>query len=141
MVEREPKLFRNWEPYMKARQVMASAILFRSHGWADWKIGHAKLFGILLWDFETKKRWKFKYSDTLRKGGYHRTHNYRLLQKLMENDLLKKEGKGYYSLGFRDLTMIKKLLAILKTMDEFENENISTKVVENPKALHCRAGF
>jgi hypothetical protein len=117
MVEREPKLFKNWEPYMKARQVMASAILFRSHGWGDWKIGHAKLFGILLWDFETKKRWKFKYSTTLKMAGYQRTHNYRLLNKLVEKNLLQKEGDGYYSFAPEELDLMKRVVLVIKELD------------------------
>ena len=141
MVEREPKLFRNWEPYMKARQVMASAILFRSHGWADWKIGHAKLVGILLWDFETKKRWKFKYSTTLRMGGYRRTHNYRLLKKLVKHGLLQKEGNGYYSFRSKDLDLIKKLMVVMREMDAFSHADVSTEVMEDSKTLHCRAGL
>ena len=141
MVEREPKLFRNWEPYMKSRQVMASAILFRSHGWADWKIGHAKLFGILLWDFETKKRWKFKYSTTLRMGGYRRTHNYRLLKKLVKHGLLRKEGNGYYSFGSKDLDLINRLMVVMREMDTFGHADVSTEVMEDSKTLHCRPGL
>ena len=138
MVEREPKLFRNWEPYMKARQVMASAILFGSHGWGDWKIGHAKLVGILLWDFETKKRWKFKYSTTLKMAGYQRTHNYRLLNKLVEKNLLQKEGDGYYSFGSKDLDLIKRLMVVMREMDTFRHGDVSTEVMEDSKTLHCR---
>ena len=141
MVEREPKLFRNWEPYMKARQVMASAILFRSHGWGDWKIGHAKLIGILLWNFETKKRWKFKYSTTLRTGGYRRTHNYRLLDKLVKNGLLQKEGNGYYSFAFRDLDSIKRLMVVMREMDAFRHGDVLMEVVQDSKTLHCRRGL
>ena len=141
MVDREPKLFKNGNPYMKARQVMASAIIFRSHGWADWKIGHAKLFGILLWDFETKKRRKFKYSTTLRRGGYRRTHNYRLLEKLVKNGLLEKEGNGYYSFASKDLNLIKRLVVVMKEMDMFNHGAVSTEVVEDFKTLHCERGL
>lgn len=98
---------------------MASAIFFRSHGWEDWKIGHAKLLGILLWDFETKDEWKFKYSTTLRVSGYRRTHNYRLLDGLVKTGFLQKEGNGYYSFLPSDLDLVKKLIGAMRQMDTF----------------------
>ena len=85
MTGTEPRLFQNWSAYMRQRQVMASAVIFKNHDWYEWEIGHAKIYGILLWHYETKKHTKFKYSKTLKKQGYRRTHNYRLLKKIVEN--------------------------------------------------------
>jgi hypothetical protein len=117
MVESEPKLFRNWDPYMKIRQVVVSAVIFKNHGWSQWQSGHAKLFGILLWDYETKRRRTFKYNKTLKKQGYHRTHNYRLLREIIENKLLKKEGNGYYSFAVSDVITIKRVLMAVRELD------------------------
>jgi hypothetical protein len=124
MVEREPKLFRNWNNYMKLRQIMASALIFNNHGWFHWEIGHAKLFGILLWEYETKKKKKFKYSITFKKLGYRRTHNYRLLKGVIENNLLQRDGDGFYSFTLRELMMLKKIMMVLKGMDMISKEKI-----------------
>ena len=113
----EPNLFRNWDPYMRVRQVMASAVIFKNHGWAQWQVGHAKLFGILLWDFETRKRLKFKYSSSLKRYGYMRTHNYRLLNTLVENNLLQREGNGYYSFSLEELDLIKRVVMLIRELD------------------------
>lgn len=102
---------------MKFRQIMASAVIFKNHGWVQWQIGHAKLFGILLWDYETKRNTKFKYSDVLKKQGYRRTHNYRLLKAIVENHVLQRDGNGYYSFKIQELRMIKRTLVILKELD------------------------
>jgi hypothetical protein len=117
MVEGQPKLFENWDPYMKARQVMASAAIFKNHGWYQWQSGHAKLFGVLLWDYETKRKRKFKYSKTLRKQGYCRTHNYRLLKDIIRNNLLEKEGKGHYSFTLPELEVIRRVVARIREID------------------------
>ena len=135
MVEREPEIFKNWDPYMKVRQIMGSAVIFKNHGWTDWQGGHAKLFGILLRDFETKKRWKFKYNTDLKKRGYRRTHNYRLLHKLIKNNLLQKEGNGYYSFNLNQLKLIKGVVLALREMDGFGNGNAPTKVVEKSESI------
>ena len=128
MVSGEPKLFKAWDPYTKERQVIASAIIFNNRGWTNWQGGHAKLFGTLLWEYETKNRCKFKYSQTLKKQGYARTHNYRLLKALIEHDLLKKEGSGYYSFPFRTLRMIREIVLLLKEMDAMSKEEIQIGV-------------
>jgi hypothetical protein len=117
MADREPRLFKNWNNYMKFRQIMASAVIFKNRGWSQWQIGHAKLFGILLWDYETKKNTKFKYSNILKREGYRRTHYYWLLKAIVENHLLQKDGNGNYSLKIQELRMIKRLLIILKELD------------------------
>jgi len=141
MVESEPELFKKLDPYMKARQIMGSAIIFENHGWKEWKIGHAKLFGILLRDFETKKRFKFKYSTDLKKRGYGRTHNYRLLHELVRKNVLKKKGNGYYSLDLKEFDLLKGVVLALRGMDAIGNKEIPAGVKENRKALYRRSGF
>lgn len=141
MTEREPELFKNWCSYMKLRQVMASAVVFRDQGWMDWEMGHAKLFGIVLWNYETKKIRKFKYCKTLKKQGYRKTHNYRLLKELVENKFLRKEGNGYYSLACQNVESMKKVLSLVKELDSIGNREIVTGVGKNGKALHDRLGL
>jgi hypothetical protein len=120
MVEREPKLFKNWDPYMRSRQVMVSATIFKNRGWSQWQTGHAKLLGVILWDYETKNHRKFKYNHTLKKKGYRRTHNYRLLKDIIKNNILQKEGNGYYSFNVPEV-VIKKILKVVKELDKVSN--------------------
>lgn len=122
MTEREPKLFKNWSGYMRQRQVMASAVIFKNHGWYKWQVGHAKLYGILLWHYEMKKQTRFKYSKTLKMQGYRRTHNYRLLKAILEKELLQKEGSGYYSFAVSEVKVIEKVLSLIKGLDMIGNE-------------------
>ena len=117
MREREPNLFKNWTEYAKQRQVFASAVIFKAHGWCEWELGHAKLFGILLWHYEMKKQGKFKYSKTLKKEGYRRTHNYRLLKPLLSKTFLRKEGNGHYTLVPEDVKLVQEVSKILKQLD------------------------
>ncbi len=116
MTEREPKLFKNWSAYTRQRQAMASAVIFESYRWSQWQEGHAKLYGILLWQYEIKKQTRFKYSKTLKKQGYRRTHNYRLLKKIVDNKLLRKEGNGYYSFTLSQIEVIEKVLPLIKKL-------------------------
>ncbi len=103
---------------------MASAVLFKDQGWMDWELGHAKLFGIVLWNFETKKIKQFKYCHTLKRQGYGRTHNYRLLKELVGNNFLRKEGNGYYSLACQNIESIKKVLLLVKELDMIGKKEI-----------------
>ncbi len=122
MVEGEPKLFRNWDPYMKMRQEAAAAIIFKSHGWSQWQTGHARLFGVLLWDYEIRRKRRFKYSKVLKKQGYQRSHNYRLLRQIIENNLLQKEGKGYYAFTVRQSATIREVIAVMREMDKISGK-------------------
>lgn len=122
MVEGEPKLFKNWDPYMKMRQEAASAVIFKSHGWSRWQKGHARLFGVLLWDYESRKSRRFKYSRVLKKQGYQRTHNYRLLRQIIENNLLLKEGNGYYAFTVRQSATIRQVIAVMREMDKISGK-------------------
>ncbi len=124
MTRKEPNLFKNWSAYMRQRQVMASAVIFKNHGWYQWEPGHAKLFGILLWHYEAKKQTRFKYSRLLKKQGYRRTHNYRLLRKILENKLLKREQNGYYSLPVSETKTIRKVLSLIKELDAIGNKKV-----------------
>jgi hypothetical protein len=122
MTEREPQLFKNWSGYMRQRQAMASAVIFKNHGWYKWEVGHAKLYGILLWHYEMKKQTRFKYSKTLKMQGYRRTHNYRLLKAILEKELLQKEGSGYYSFAVSEVKVIEKVLSLIKGLDMIGNK-------------------
>ena len=124
MTKGQPKLFKNWREYTKQRQIMASAMVFKKHGWHEWQAGHARLYGILLWFYETEKQADFKYCKTLKKHGYGRTHNYRIIKRLIEENLLEKKGEGYYSLPSPMLGVIDKVLLMIKKLDlEEEKED------------------
>lgn len=120
--ERQPKLFKKCDEYTRQRQVMASAVIFKNHGWYKWQVGHAKLYGILLWYYEMKKQTTFKYSKTLKTQGYGRTHNYRLLRTIVEKELLQKEGNGYYSFTASKIRVIEKVLPLIKELDMIGNK-------------------
>ena len=123
MTEREPILFKKWKDgYASQRQVMASIVIFKNYGWYKWQVGHAKLYGILLWHYEKKKQTTFKYSKTLKMQGYRRTHNYRLLREIVDNKLLKKEGNGYYSFAPSKIKVIGKVLSLIKALDMIGNK-------------------
>lgn len=122
MIDREPRLFEGLDEYARQRQVMASAVVFKAYGWHGWQTGHAKLYGILLWHYETKKQTSFKYCKILKKLGYRRTHNYRLLKAIVENNLLVKEGNGRYCLTFSEMSVIEKILRVMKQLDVIKRE-------------------
>jgi hypothetical protein len=122
MIDREPGLFKGLKEYIKQRQVMASAVVFKAHDWQEWQIGHAKLYGILLWHYESKKQTSFKYGKILKKLGYRRTHNYRLLKGIVENNLLVKEGNGCYCFTFAGMRVIEKVLSVMREFDMIKSE-------------------
>ena len=64
-------------------------------------MGHARLFGVLLWDYETHETGDSNTAKFSRNKAISRTHNYRLLKEIIENNLLIKEGNGYYSFAVR----------------------------------------
>jgi len=127
MVEGEPKIFGNWEPYVKTRQVVAAGVVFINHGWFKWQMGHARLFGVLLWDYERRGCRKFKYNKTLKKHGYCRTHNYRLLSTMIENKVLKKDGNGYYCFT-SDAALIKKVLTAVRELDRIGSREMPDRM-------------
>ena len=67
MTADEPSIFQNLSPYMRAKLMMASAIVFRRSNWKHWTYGHEKLLGVILWHYETKKEKEFKYNKLLKK--------------------------------------------------------------------------
>ena len=131
MIIREPRLFKGLDQYVRQRQVMASAVVFKAYGWHGWQIGHAKLYGILLWHYETKKQTSFKYSKILKKLGYRRTHNYRLLKAIVENNLLVKKGNGRYCLTFSGMRVIEKVLSLIRELDMISYETEVMRKSEN----------
>lgn len=120
MKKGEPRIFQNWSEYTKQRQIMIAAALFRANDWDDWEEGHAKLFSIFLWLYEGKKQIRFKYSKTLKKSGYSRTHNYRLLNMIVKQDMLAKEGNGNYRIPEENTRLINKAMVIIKNLDNLK---------------------
>jgi hypothetical protein len=121
MSNEEPSIFQIFPAYMKLRLMFASAILFRISGWKDWSYGHAKLFGVVLWNYEIKEENSFKYSRLLKRHAYGRTQNYKLLRGIVERNILKPEGNGYYSFSEKNQKLIKKILKALKNIDRIGN--------------------
>lgn len=117
MVDRDPILFREWNTYMKHRQIMASSIVLKSSGWNEWNTSHAKLLGVLLWEYEGTKVNGFKYKKTLRRHAYRRTHNYRLLNGLLRGSIIVKAEKGNYSLNDRSLKAAERAITVMKQAD------------------------
>lgn len=120
MVGTEPQLFKDWGPYMKIRQTMIASAVFNSNGWMDWQPGHAKLFSVFIWLLKTKRTSKFKYSKSLMKLGYRRTQNYKLLNEIIEQEIIEKHGKGYYSIPADNIELISKTCDIIKEIDKLQ---------------------
>ena len=118
MTADEPTIFQEFSPYMKARLMIASAILFRHSRWENWTYGHEKLLGIALFHFETKKERRFKYSKLLKKYAYGRTQNYKLLKAICETKILVREGNGYYSFSPDYQGVIQEIMEALKMIDK-----------------------
>ena len=121
MTADEPSIFENLSPYMKARLMVASAIIFRKSNWKDWTYGHEKLLGVVIWHYEAKKERKFKYSKLLKRHAYGRTQNYKLLKGILERSILLQEGNGYYAFSERYQDLIDKILEALKGIDKLGN--------------------
>jgi len=120
MKKGEPRIYQNWSEYTKQRQIMIAAALFKANDWDDWEEGHAKLFSIFLWLYEDKKQIRFKYSKTLKKSGYSRTHNYRLLNMIVKQDMLAKEGNGNYRITKQHKELIDNAMVIIKNLDNLK---------------------
>ena len=134
----KPQLFKRLDVYTRIRDMRASAMVFESHGWYKYEEGHTRLFGALLWHYEGYKQTRFKYSEVLKKLGYQRTHNYRLLKSMVENDILKKEGDGYYGFTLSVIQLIEKVLCSIRQQDMMRNKKEADK---HRKALHPRRGL
>jgi hypothetical protein len=122
MTADEPSIFENLSSYMRVRLMMASAIVFRVSSWNEWTYGHEKLLGVILWNYETKKERKFKYSKLLKKYAYGRTQNYKLLKAILEKNILVKQGNGYYTFSEKYQPLIDKIIDNLKTIDRLGNQ-------------------
>jgi hypothetical protein len=123
MVDRDPILFREWNAYMKHRQIMVSSIVLKSFGWADWNTSHAKLLGVLLWEYEGSKANEFRYNKLLRRHGYRRTHNYKLLNDLLKSSVLRRSGRGTYFLDAKSLEVAERAIAFMKQADHICHES------------------
>jgi len=117
MTADEPTAFQNLSPYMKARLMIVSAIVFRKSRWNNWSYGHEKLIGVVLWNYETKKENRFKYSKLLKRYAYGRTQNYKLLKSIVERKILVKQGNGYYTFPEKYRDLIDDVLEAIKTLD------------------------
>jgi hypothetical protein len=118
MTADEPSIFDDLNSYMKARLMIASAIIFRRSNWKDWTYGHEKLLGVIIWHYEYKREKTFKYSKVLRRYAYGRAQNYKLLRGILERNILINEGNGYYTFGREYQEVFDKILDILKAIDK-----------------------
>lgn len=131
MGDREPMRFREWDAYVKHREIMVSSIVLKSSGWNGWHPGHAKLLGVLLWDYEGKRANGFRYREVLKRYGYGRTHNYRLLGDLVGNAVLEKQGRGVYRLQDGRLEAAEKAITVLRLADKICNEEKGNCPINN----------
>ena len=124
MTTDQPSIFENLSPYMRTRLMLASAIIFRQSKWSDWTHGHAKLIGVVLWNYEKTRDNRFKYSKLLKRYAYGRTQNYFLLKPIVERQILIKQGNGYYT--FRDdyQSLIEEIMETLKIIDQLGNQDM-----------------
>jgi hypothetical protein len=121
MTADEPSIFENLNQYMKTRLMMVSAVVFRRSSWDEWTYGHEKLLGVILWHYEAKKENRFKYSKVLKRYAYGRTQNYKLLKGILDQNILVKQGNGYYTFPEEYKSLIDKALEVLKTVDRLGN--------------------
>ena len=97
--------------------MIASSIVFRESKWEDWTYGHEKILGVVLWHYETKKAERFKYNRLLKKHGYGRTQNYKLLKGILESKILVRQNNGYYAFSKEYKNLIDTALNSLKILD------------------------
>lgn len=117
MVDRDPILFRGWNAYMKHRQIMVSAIVLKNSGWGEWNTSHAKFLAVLLWDYQGRKVNSFKYNEIIKRKGYQRTHNYRVLNELVKKAVLIKNDKGQYCIQNESLRIAEQAFTFMKQAD------------------------
>ncbi|UCG07347.1 MAG: hypothetical protein JSV83_01450, partial [Desulfobacterales bacterium] len=90
MTADEPSIFESFGSYMRARLMIASAIVFRRSEWDEWTYGHEKLMGVILWYCKAEKQYEFKYSRLLKRYAYGRTQNYKLLKEIVDKNILER---------------------------------------------------
>lgn len=117
MTADEPSIFENLNSYMRARLMIASAIIFRKSNWQNWTYGHEKLLGVVLWHYETKKERRFKYSKLLKRYAYGRTQNYKLLREILGRKILVSQGNGCYEFSPKYHDLIDKIFSELGEID------------------------
>jgi len=117
MTADDPSLFEQFEPYMRARLMIAAAIIFRKSDWNKWTYGHEKLMGVILWYCEAEKQYKFKYSRLLKRYAYGRTQNYKLLSAIVNRNILVRQPNGYYTFSEEYKELIAKIFEELKNLD------------------------
>jgi hypothetical protein len=122
MTSTDPAMFQNLPPYMRARLMMAAAIIFRNSDFKSWSYGHEKLLGIVLWNYEKKREKRFKYAKLFKRHAYGRTHNYILLKKILEEDILVKEGNGFYAFTKQYHDLIEQIFIGIKNLDKIKIE-------------------
>jgi hypothetical protein len=131
MTADDPSVFENIGAYMRARLMIASAIIFRKSGWNEWTYGHEKLMGVILWYCEAEKQCNFKYSKVLKRYAYGRTQNYKLLKEIVDRNILIRQPNGYYIFPRSYRELIEQIFEELKNLDrigiqekgESESEN------------------
>jgi hypothetical protein len=131
MTADDPSIFQNLGSYMRARLMIAAAIIFRKSNWDEWTYGHEKLMGVILWYCEAEKQFQFKYSRLLKRYAYGRTQNYKLLKEIVDRNILIRQPNGYYVFPAAYRELINRIFEELKTVDrigiqekeESESEN------------------
>ena len=117
MTADDPSLFEQFEPYMRARLMIAAAIIFRKSNWDKWTYGHEKLMGVILWYCEAEKKYQFKYSRLLKRYAYGRTQNYKLLSEIVDRNILTRQPNGYYEFSEKYRELIESIFEELKNLD------------------------
>jgi len=102
---------------MRARLMIAAAIIFRKSNWDEWTYGHEKLMGVILWYCEAEKQYRFKYSRLLKRHAYGRTQNYKLLREIVDRNILTRQSNGYYEFPEKYRDLIDSIFEELKTLD------------------------
>ena len=120
MTADDPSIFQNLGSYMRARLMIAAAIIFRKSDWDQWTYGHEKLMGVILWYCEDEKQYQFKYSRLLKRYAYGRTQNYKLLRDIVDRNILIRQPNGYYIFPRSYRKLIDAIFDELKNLDRIE---------------------
>ncbi len=95
--------------------MMIAGAIFRRLGWDDFSYGHAKIFGIILWHYEATKKYVFKYSRLLRRHGYGKTQNYKLIKDLIDRKIIRRRLFGEYEIRQENSRIIDDAIATANT--------------------------
>ena len=141
MVEGEPKLFRNWDPYMKIRQVVASAVIFKNHGWFRWQMGHANCSACFYGIMKPDETGDSNTAKPSRNKAISRTHNYRLLQGNHREQRAEKGGEWLLQLRSLGHENNKEGPDCGQELDMIGQKEIPVGRKKNRKALYRRPGL